>query len=136
MRQGYVFKHWILTLLIGPFTYQVNTCFFGEKSLKLLEILEFYPLFLIAGMLFSSPTFFVCLACFYFLSKNNVKWTTVKVILILVAIIGANITMAFMKGSLTRDLILAYSITTLIVGLSLKIKYSNTNTQESLSTRI
>ena len=126
MRRGYVIGHWILTLLLAPFTSQAIQLIWGTNPHQVVGLLEVYPISLLFSVAFSLPTFLIYLTCFYFLSKYCVKWTISKATLILISVLGVCVTMAIMKGSMSLDIAIAYSITALIVGLILKIKTNNT----------
>jgi hypothetical protein len=78
---------------------------------------------------FSIPTLLIYLIFFYFLSKNRVSISISKFVLIAVSAIGIVITQTIIKGSMSRDIIIAYSVTSVIVGLVLRLKDVNSNTQ-------
>jgi hypothetical protein len=121
MRKTYVVGHWGLTLLLAPFTSQALQYAFIPNAHQIAGLLEVYPIALAFSIAFSLPTFFVYLTCFYFLSKSNVNLTTSKFILIAISVTGIYITMAIIKGSMSQDISIAYSLTSLIVGLILKV---------------
>src|SRR5437868_14713155 len=122
MRRIYVFAHWALTLLLAPFTSQALQYFFLPNPHQIAGLLEVYPIALAFSITLYFPTFLVYLVCFYFLSKHNVNSIIAKFVLIAISVIGVYVTMAIMKGSMSQDIITAYSLTALIVGLLLKLK--------------
>lgn len=122
MRKAYVIRHWVLTLLLAPFTSQALQYAFLPNAHQIAGLLEVYPIALAFSIAFSLPIFLVYLTCFYFLSKNNVNPTTSKFVLIAISVTGVYITMTIIKGSMSQDISIAYSLTALIVGLLLKIK--------------
>ena len=134
MRRAYVIFHWVLTLLIAPFTPQAILYIWGTNPHQVVGLLEVYPITLILSILFSSPTFIVYLTCFYFLSKQDINVTKSKVILIAVSVLGIYITQTIIKGTMSQDIIIAYSVTAIVVGLILRIRKSKINTQDNLST--
>ena len=130
MRRTYVIGHWALTLLIAPFTSQAIQYIYGPNPHQIVGLLEVYPIALLFSIAFSLPTFLIYLTCFFFLLKQEVKWTISKLVLIMVSVIGIYITMTIIKGSMSQDIIAAYSVTAFIVGLLLKIKKININAKD------
>jgi hypothetical protein len=122
MRRTYVVGHWALTLLLAPFTSQALQYIFLPNPHQIVGLLEVYPITLAFSVAFSLPTFLVYLTCFHFLSKHDVKWTISKLILILISVIGVYVTMIIIKGSMSQDIAIYYSLTAFIVGLLLKLK--------------
>ena len=130
MRRTYVIGHWALTLLIAPFTSQAIQYIYGPNPHQIVGLLEVYPIALLFSIAFSLPTFLIYLTCFFFLLKQEVKWTISKLVLIMVSVIGIYITMTIIKGSMSQDITAAYSVTAFIVGLLLKIKKININAKD------
>lgn len=122
MRRTYAVVHWALTLLLAPFTSQVLEYFFLPDPHQMVGLLEVYPITLAFSIAFSFPTFLVYLICFHFLSKHDVRWTISKLILIAISVIGVYITMTIINGIMSQDIVIAYSLTSLIVGLLVKLK--------------
>ena len=131
MKMSYLIGHWVLTLLIAPFTSQAIQYIWGTNPHQVVGLLEVYPISLFFSIVFSLPTFLIYLTCFYFLSKHEIKWTLSKLILISVSAIGVFITMTIIKGSMSHDIEIAYSFTALIVGLILKIRTTNVKVKEN-----
>ena len=126
MKRAYVIGHWALTLLIAPFTSQAIDYFYGTNPHQVVGLLEVYPISLLFSIAFSLPTFLIYLTCFYFLSKRNVNFVVAKLILIAISVLGIFITQTIIKGSMSNAIIIAYSITSIIVGLILKLKKTET----------
>ena len=122
MRRTYLFGHWALTLLLAPFMSQTIDFIFGKNPHQVVGLLEVYPISFLFSIAFSLPTFLIYLACFYFLSKHDVNFIISKVILILISVLGIFITQRIIEGSMSKEIIVAYSVTSLIVGLVLKLK--------------
>jgi hypothetical protein len=131
MKRGYIIKHWGLTLLLAPFTSQAIDYFYGANPHKIVGLLEVYPITLLFSIAFSLPTFLVYLTCFYFLSKQDINYAISKAVLIAVSVFGIYITQTIIKGSMSKDIILAYSVTAIIVGLILRIRKFKINTQDN-----
>jgi hypothetical protein len=132
MRKTYVIGHWVLTLLIAPLISQAIEYVFGTNPHQVVGLLEVYPITLLFSIVFSFPTFLVYLTCFYFLSKQDINFTISKVILIAVSVLGIYITQTIIKGTMSRDIIIAYSVTAIIVGLILRIRKTKIKTQDNL----
>jgi hypothetical protein len=122
MRKTYIIGHWALTLLTAPFLSQAIDYFFRKNPHQVVGLLEVYPITLLFSIAFSLPTFLIYLTCFYFLSKQDVNFVVAKLILIVISVLGIFITQAIIKGSMSNDIIIAYSVTSIIVGLLLKLK--------------
>ena len=130
-RKKYIIAHWALTLLIAPFTSQAIDYIFGANPHQVVGLLEVYPITLLFSIAFSIPTFLVYLTCFYFLSKQDINFAISKFILITVSVLGIFITQTIIKGSMSRDIIIAYSVTVLIVGLVLRLKETKIVTHDN-----
>ena len=110
MRRIYIIVHWALTLLIAPFISQAIDYIFGTNPHQVVGLLEVYPITLLFSIAFSIPTFLIYLTCFYFLSKQEVNSIVSKFILIAVSVLGIFITQTIIKGSMSQDIIIAYSV--------------------------
>lgn len=122
MKRAYVIGHWALTLLIAPLTSQTIDYFYGTNPHQVVGLLEVYPITLLFSIAFSLPTFLVYLTCFYFLSKQEINILVSKLILIAVSVLGIFITQTIIKGSMSQDIRIAYSVTAIIVGVILRIR--------------
>ena len=131
MKRAYIIGHWALTLLIAPFTSQAIDYFYGTNPHQVVGLLEVYPITLLFSIAFSLPTFLIYLTCYYFLSKSNVNYRLTKFILIAVSVLGIFITQTIIEGSMSRDIIIAYSVTAFIVGLLLKLKETKIKIQDN-----
>lgn len=125
MRQSYLLYHWMITLLIGPLTSQALQFIFGKSPHQVVGLLEVYPISLLFSLIFSLPTFCIYVLCFYFLLKNNIHWAISKFVLIVISALGVFITMSIIKGSMSQEIAIAYSITSILAGLLLKLKSEN-----------
>lgn len=121
MKRTYVFGHWGLTLLLAPFTSHAIQYVCLPNPNQLSDLLEVYPIFLLFSIAFSIPTLLVYFICFYLLLKNDINATISKFVLIVISVLGVYITQTIIKGSMSQDIIIAYSVTSIIVGLSLRI---------------
>ncbi|WP_113654853.1 hypothetical protein [Pedobacter namyangjuensis] len=134
MNRAYLIGHWVLTLMIAPLTSQVIDYFYGSNPHQVVGLLEVYPITLLFSIVFSLPTFLIYLTCFYFLSKQNTNLSVSKFILIAVSVSGIYITQTIIKGTMSKDIIISYSVTTIIVGLILRLKKSETKGQDNIVT--
>lgn len=122
MKKGYVLRHWILTLLVAPFTFQGIELVFGKDPHQIVGLLEIYPITLLFSIAFSLPTFLVYILCFHFLSRQKIKPALSKLILISASVLGIFITLTIIKGSMSKNIIITYTLTSVIIGLLLKLK--------------
>lgn len=132
MRQVYVIKHWVLTLFLAPLTSQAIHYTLGTNPHQIVGLLVVYPITLFFSLVFSLPTFLVYLACFNFLSKRDINFALLKVVLIAVSVLGIYITQTIIKGTMSQDIIIAYSATVIIVGLILRIRNTKTKMQDNV----
>ena len=131
MKKSYLIGHWVLTLLIAPFTSQAIQYIWGTNPHQVVGLLEVYPITLLFSIAFSIPAFLIYLTCFYFLSKQDINFAMSKSILITVSILGIFITQTIIKGSMSQDIIIAYSVTAFIVGLVLRLKETKIKAQDN-----
>lgn len=124
MKREYPIAHWLLTILFAPVTSQVIQYIFGKDPHQIVGLLEVYPITLPFSLVFSLPTFLVYITTFYFLSKYHINFAVSKAILIAISVLGIYITQTIIKGSMSQDIIVAYSVTAVISGLVLKIAIS------------
>lgn len=122
MRKTYIFFHWALTLIIAPVTSQLFHLVFGRSSHEIVSLLEVYPITLLFSIAFSMPTLIIYVASFNLLARLNWSYTFKKLILITVSVLGIFITQSIIGGSLSKEIIIAYAFTALIVGFLLRLK--------------
>lgn len=130
MKRAFVITHWAFTLLLAPFVSQAIQYFWGTNPHEVVGLLEVYPVTLLFSAAFSFPTFLIYVICFRFLSRQPVNSVLAKFILITVSVLGIFVTQTIIKGSMTQDIIMAYSTTTIMVGLVLTLKDRTTKVQE------
>ena len=117
--------HWVLTLLLAPFTSQAIQYIQGTNPHQIVGLLEVYPITILFSIVFSLPTFLVYVTLFYFLSRQDINYAISKFILIAVSVLGIYITQTIINGTMSKDIIIAYSITAIVVGLILRIRKTN-----------
>ncbi len=122
MNRAYVIRHWGLTLLLAPFTAQAIQYILRRNPHQVVGLLEIYPITLLFSIAFSLPTLLVYMTCFHFLSKEETNFAISKVILIAVSVLGIYITQTIINGAMSQDIIIAYAVTSIIVGLILRIR--------------
>lgn len=132
MKRAYIFAHWALTLLLAPFTSQAIDYFYGTNPHQVVGLLEVYPITLLFSIAFSLPTFLIYLTCFYFLSKQDINFAISKIILIAVSVLGIFITQTIIKGTMSQDIIIAYCVTAIIVGLILRLRKPKIKTEDNI----
>jgi hypothetical protein len=132
MKQNYLFKHWLSTLVLAPFLASVYELIFKPISGQIVGLLEVYPIVLLFSILFSLPTLLVYFFVFRVLIKQGINPLLTKFILIALTITGIATTVLLIGGSLSATLIFAYSLTTIITGCIIRIK-NKADKENSLS---
>ncbi len=120
MKWTYSFAHWLCTVLVAPLTTQAISYCFGSE-LELSALFKIYPIFLSYSLVFSLPCFLVYLLTFFLLSKSRVPLIASKLILITISIAGILATIIIVTPNTPYEITIGYSITSLIVGLSLNL---------------
>ena len=134
MKRIFIIGHWVLTLLLAPVISQAIEYIWGANPHQVVGLLEVYPIALVFSIAFSLPTFLVYLLCFRFLARRDINFAVAKTILIAVSIIGIYTTQTIIGGTMSQDIIIAYSVTTVIVGLLLRLRTSKTQDDNSIIT--
>ena len=127
MKWNYLFKHWFGTLLIGPIISQIIAPFSDYYYHQVIGLLEVYPVSLIFGLFFSTPTYILYGFLYYYLARNNTNTTFAKPILILFSVIGVLITTSLIGGTMMPGVALSYSITSILSGLFFKLDFKEIN---------
>lgn len=122
MKWSYAFLHWLLTLLLAPLTSQLLHYLFIKNSHQIVALVEVYPITLIFSFIFSLPTLCFYILIFNYLQKINISINQKKLVLVVYTITGIPLTMLFLKGSMTFDIIAAYTTTAFVVGMILPLK--------------
>lgn len=108
------FKHWLGTLFIGPFI----SDFLMKNSYKLddevLGMVKLYPITVSLTVLASIPTGLLYLWWFHHLMKHQVIPQVSRWILILISILGINITLYFVNRFDSWEIMLGYSLASII----------------------
>jgi hypothetical protein len=124
MNWDYLFKHWFSTILLGPIISQMITYFYDLDPHKIIGLLEAYPISLLFGLIFSSPTYLFYGVLYSFLARKNINPNYAKAILILFSVAGVIVTTSIIKGSMMLDIAISYSITSIITGLFFKLNFN------------
>ena len=122
---GYLFKHWIFTLIIGPIISQIIAflpVFYPSQAVGLLEM---FPIVFIASFIFSIPTYIVYALVYYYFSTKDLSILYSKTILNVIPVIGFFITTAFIVGLLWNFIAVSYSISSIITGLIFNLDFKH-----------
>lgn len=120
MRIEYALKHWLLTLIISPFTAILLAILIGKDANEAFLSLYLIHFFWFFGFVFSLPGLAIYLGIFYLLQKLSVPVTDSKAILIIATIACIIFSFLFLETP-ALDLITAYSLTSAVAGLRLKL---------------
>jgi hypothetical protein len=134
MNQNYLIKHWLTTLVLASFLRPLYEFILKPIPGQIVGLLEIYLITLIFSFLFSLPTLIIYFLTFKQLIKQNANPILTKFILISVTVIGINITVLLIGGSLSLTLIFAFSCAGIITGCIFKIKAKSDT--EKLSTNM
>lgn len=121
MNWSYLFKHWIGTIFISPFVFELF-CIFNRNLKSVIGLVEVYPITIIFSLIFSTPTHVLYGFLYYFLGKKNINLKFSKIILILFYALGIIISFALIFGIDEVELISAYLSTSIFIGLVFKLK--------------
>jgi hypothetical protein len=121
MNWSYLFKHWFGTLIMAPIIAQIIDLLMNKNN-QILNFFESFPLFLLFGLFFSTPTYLLYSILFYYLNYKNIKNVFAKIILISFALLGITITFWLISGTLIYNGILIYCISSIITGTIFKLK--------------
>lgn len=122
MNWNYLFKHWFGTLLIAPIIAHI-IAFINNDYNQIFAFLEYYLLFLIFGLFFSTPTYMFYGFLYWFLSMKEINTNYSKLILIAFAIVGIVITFWLIGGTFSFKGALSYSLSSIVTGLIFKLNY-------------
>ena len=123
MNWSYLFKHWFGTLLLGPIVSQIIMYLTILNPHRIVGLLEVYPISLIFGLIFSTPTYIIYSFIYYFFGQKNLNVIFAKIILITLAVLGVIITTTILKGNMMEDIAVSYSIASIIAGLFFKLNF-------------
>jgi hypothetical protein len=121
MNWSYLIKHWIGTIFISPFVFELF-CIFNRNLKSVIGLVEVYPITIIFSLIFSTPTHVLYGFLYYFLGKKNINLKFSKLILILFYALGIIISFALIFGIDEVELISAYLSTSIFIGLVFKLK--------------
>ena len=122
MRKSFILLHWGLTILLAPFISQIIDYFIGNDPHQVAGLLKVYPITLLFSIIFSIPTFLIYYLIFLLLAKSRINLLLSKIILITFTVLGIYITQRLIDESMSKDIIVSYSISSIFVGLSLRLK--------------
>lgn len=117
----YPFKHWILTLLIGPVIIALFDLFSNENS-NMLNFLEAYPFFMIFGIMLSTPALIIYVIVFNIVPYKKIPLPVLKWLfngLIIICILLLNYFLGEIKYSWY---IVSYPMAVIISSFFLKMK--------------
>ena len=122
MRKSFMFLHWGLTIFLTPFISQIIGYIFGNDPHRVVGLLEVYPITFLFSIVFSIPTFVIYYLSFSLLARNKIRLLLSKIILMSLTVLGIYTTQRLIDGNMSKDIVVSYSITSIFVGLSLRLK--------------
>ncbi len=124
---NYLIKHWVFTLLLGPFISQILMYITILHPNKIVGLLEVYPIAIIFSIVFSIPTYIIYAFIYYYFSNKILTVLFTKTILISLAVIGIFATLKIIGGTISLDIAISYSIASIITGLFFKLNFKDEN---------
>jgi hypothetical protein len=100
-----------------------------------IDIVELFPVFILFGLVFSIPCFFIYYFIFIRLSKTNLSPILIKLILNTLAVMGIIVSWKIMEGSMADQLTIIYSIAVIVSSLFYRIRSNKQGRGELLSGR-
>ena len=121
MDWSYLFKHWVGTIFISPFVFELFYIF--DQNLKsVVGLVEVYPITIIFSLIFSTPTHIIYGFLYYFLGKKKINLTLSKIILVIFYASGIIISFAVIFGIDEIELISVYLFTSIFLSLLFRLK--------------
>jgi hypothetical protein len=124
MNYTYIIRHWILTLLSGPIIFILISQLSNPSYRNVLSFFEIYPIMIIMGFMFSTPTYLLLIFIFMFIEEKSIKNLYKKIFFMLTVIIGIWTTTTILGGTLSDNIAISYTIGTCIFGLILKSNFN------------
>lgn len=124
MNYTYIIRHWILTLLSGPIIFILISQLSNPSYRNVLSFFEIYPIMIIMGFMFSTPTYLLLIFIFMFIEEKSIKNLYKKIFFILTVIIGIWTTTTILGGTLSDNIAISYTIGACIFGLILKSNFN------------
>ena len=124
MNWSYLFKHWLGTLLIGPFIADF-IFYYVSNTTRVFGLVEMFPLTLLFSIVFSIPTYIIYGTVLYFLQIKKFNKKTIKIVINLIAIIGIILTFSILFNGREPLIYLAYIIASGSTGSLIKLKNDN-----------
>lgn len=122
MDWGYIFKHWIGTLVLAPILSQIGKDMGLGNPHEVGTLFEIFPITLSASTTLSLPTLLFYLFVYHIAERSTLKMIWVKLIVILWTTIGICLTLYLLDPWLILSIGSYYIIANSICGLLLKMK--------------
>lgn len=128
-KKSYPYKHWLTSIALTPILVIVDDTILLDW-VRLVNHLQSYPVFFILGVAFSLPTFIIYLLLFTYLEKLEKPEPFIKITLILFTLISILITFKIIGGSAEKELMVMYSVSSIISSFFFKINPHQTITHK------
>lgn len=121
MGNKYLFKLWLLTLVLTPFVYSIYETVTGSEGQMIEGWFEFLPIILLFAFVFSLPTLLVIYIVNNLISTQGFSKSSVKRINVLLALVGIVCTLLLIQGSLVIQLMPIYIIGVVISAVTIEL---------------
>ena len=126
MKNSYLLKHWLTTLIFAPFLPTIYEVLFGKIKGQVVSLLEVYPISILFSLVLSIPTLVLYFFIYRYLLSKKINPNYCKIILTTLTVVGITITFLLLGGQMEMGLIFSYSITTIIAGFIYKFNVEQT----------
>lgn len=120
MKWSFVFKHWLLTILVAP-VLCVVVMRFTRGLWGGTIVFDFMEMLLLYSLIFSIPVFLVCLLVFSILKNGERRAVTNKIVLIATAVLGMVITISLSSEDIADEIVIPYIVATICFGAILNL---------------
>lgn len=114
--QAYPFKHWLVTIILGPIlfsSFEIN---------RLMSFMELYIMIFSYGALLSLPAFLIYLFAFSVLNKTKLSPLVIKVILTAGTTIGIFVTLYVLLDALFSQIGISYVVPLVLSSFFFKLR--------------
>ncbi|MEC4004524.1 hypothetical protein OX283_007635 [Flavobacterium sp. SUN052] len=125
MNWSYLIKQWFGTLFLGTIILQLIMFQTIQNTKQICGVLAIFPISLLFGLIFSTPTYILYSFIYRFLRFKNINSNFAKIILILFVVFNVNITTNIIKGSMMNNITISYSLSAILSGLIFKLNFNN-----------
>lgn len=118
----YILKTWFSILFIAPLLSDLIIKLSRENSSKIGGLVDVFPITLMVGFLFSSPTFIILFLTDYFMIKNEKDVRDIKFTLVTLLTIGTISSFLIVYSSQDFEITFSYTLVALLSSTLFKLE--------------